>query len=78
MFSLFQFLNDGKVASQKKRFVPFYEKLPSWENHILKTERFRNQGQVRTRLMAQYGEVRSFLVIQCAIYIIGHTTIFML
>nr|CAG4634784.1 EOG090X0689 [Alona affinis] len=55
------FLNDGKVASKKRKVAPFYERLPSWENHLIKTERFRNRDQVRTRLMAQYGEVRSFL-----------------
>nr|CAG4650973.1 EOG090X0689 [Simocephalus serrulatus] len=54
-------LNDGKVASKPKKKVPFYQALPSWQNHLSKTERFRNHGQVRVNLLVEHGEVRSFL-----------------
>nr|CAG4643205.1 EOG090X0689 [Ilyocryptus agilis] len=54
-------LNDGQVAFTKKRNPPFYTKMPGWQNHLAKTERFRNRNNVRTNLMVEYGEVRSFL-----------------
>nr|CAG4642510.1 EOG090X0689 [Evadne anonyx] len=58
-FSLF--LMEGKVPSQKKKYPLFFKKLPSWQVHLSKTVRFRNHNQVRTNLVSEYGEVRSFL-----------------
>nr|CAG4649329.1 EOG090X0689 [Scapholeberis mucronata] len=54
-------LNNGKVVNQKKQRPHYYQTLPSWQNHLSKTERFRNRDQVRVDLLSQYGEVRSFL-----------------
>nr|CAG4640858.1 EOG090X0689 [Eulimnadia texana] len=44
------YIMDGKVPLKKKKFPNFYELLPSWENHLSKTLRFRNQSKVRTVL----------------------------
>ena len=54
-------LNEGKVVTKKKKFRMISETDPSWLNHLSKTERFRNHEKVRLNLLAQYGEVRSFL-----------------
>nr|CAG4637008.1 EOG090X0689 [Ceriodaphnia reticulata] len=54
-------LNDGKVASKQKKKPLFYQSYPSWQVHLSKTERFRNQEKVRVDLLVEHGEVRSFL-----------------
>nr|CAG4647048.1 EOG090X0689 [Megafenestra aurita] len=54
-------LNNGKVVTKQKKKILFYHKLPSWENHLSKTERFRNHEQVRINLLVEHGEVRSYL-----------------
>lgn len=56
-----QHLNNGKVVTKQKKKILFYHKLPSWENHLSKTERFRNHEQVRINLLVEHGEVRSYL-----------------
>nr|CAD7454150.1 unnamed protein product [Timema tahoe] len=50
-----------RVVLKRKKFPPFYTKLPSWENHLMKMEKIRNHDKVRLHLLAEYGEVRSFL-----------------
>ena len=56
-----QYVLGGKVVLQKKKFPPFYTKLKSYRRHLRKKEYLRNQDQVRLRLYAEYGELRSFL-----------------
>ncbi|ENN80051.1 hypothetical protein HUJ04_004571 [Dendroctonus ponderosae] len=51
----------GKVILQKKKYAPFYTKLPSYYTYVVKQEKLRNQPEVRKNLIAEYGEVRSFL-----------------
>ncbi|KAI4486209.1 hypothetical protein M0802_012470 [Mischocyttarus mexicanus] len=56
-----QYLMDGKVVLKKKKPPPFYTKLTSWVHKQKKLERIRNKPDVRLRLLAEYGTVRSFL-----------------
>ncbi|XP_014610265.1 PREDICTED: 28S ribosomal protein S5, mitochondrial [Polistes canadensis] len=56
-----QYLMDGKVVLKRKKPPPFYTKLDSWNTHLKKMERIRNKKDVRMRLYAEYGDVRSFL-----------------
>ncbi|XP_014288372.1 small ribosomal subunit protein uS5m [Halyomorpha halys] len=51
----------GKVVLQKKKFTPFYKKLPGWELHLKKTLKYRNQDKVRINLLAENGALKSFL-----------------
>nr|CAD7199852.1 unnamed protein product [Timema douglasi] len=50
-----------RVVLKRKKFPPFYTKLPSWENHLMKMEKIRNHDKVRLHMLAEYGEIRSFL-----------------
>lgn len=45
-----QYVLDGKVILQRKKFPPFYTKLPGWQTHLKKTLRFRNHENVRITL----------------------------
>lgn len=56
-----QYLMDGKVVLRKKKPPPFYTKLDSWIIHQRRMERIRNNDDVRIRLLAEYGALRSFL-----------------
>ncbi|KAF7418616.1 hypothetical protein HZH68_001269 [Vespula germanica] len=56
-----QYLMDGKVVLKKKKPPPFYTKLDSWIIHQRRMERIRNKDDVRIRLLAEYGALRSFL-----------------
>lgn len=56
-----EFLSNGRVKLQKRKFAPWYTKLDSWQYHLKKTERFRNHEEVRIRLVAEHGETTSFL-----------------
>ena len=51
----------NKVKSAKKRHLKFFQKLPSWQVHLSKTQRFRNHEKVKFNMKAEYGEIRSFL-----------------
>lgn len=56
-----QYLMDGNVVLKKKKPPPFYTKLDSWIIRQRRMERIRNKDNVRLRLLAEYGVVRSFL-----------------
>lgn len=56
-----EYVMKGKVVLKKKKFPPFYTKLPGWELHLKKTLRFRNQEKVRIDLLAENGALKSFL-----------------
>ncbi|XP_073973918.1 mitochondrial ribosomal protein S5 [Rhodnius prolixus] len=45
-----QYVLDGRVILQRKKFPPFYTKLPGWQTHLKKTLRFRNHENVRITL----------------------------
>ncbi|KAK9502570.1 hypothetical protein O3M35_011321 [Rhynocoris fuscipes] len=47
-----QYVLGGKVILKRKKFPPFYTKLPGWQTHLKKTLRFRNHDQVRLTLKA--------------------------
>ncbi|KAJ8958621.1 hypothetical protein NQ318_016344 [Aromia moschata] len=59
-----QYCFDGKVVLKKKKFPPFYTKLKSYELYLKRQERIRNQQAVRNNLIAEYGEIQSFLTTQ--------------
>ncbi|PSN34288.1 hypothetical protein C0J52_26005 [Blattella germanica] len=52
-------MND-RLVYKRKKFPPFYMQLPSWENHLKKAQRTRNQEKVKINLIAEYGAVQSF------------------
>lgn len=56
-----QYVQGGRVVLQKKKWPRFYQVLPGWEKHLKKTLYRRNHPDVRVRLFAEYGELRSFL-----------------
>ncbi|XP_051161085.1 28S ribosomal protein S5, mitochondrial [Leptopilina boulardi] len=56
-----QFVMDGKVILQRKKYPPFYTRLKGWELHLKKMEKLRDQDNVRLQLIAEYGDIRSFL-----------------
>lgn len=56
-----QYVMDGKVVLEKKKRDSPFSHLPSWQFHLRKQERLRNQDDVVIRLRAEYGDVCSFL-----------------
>ncbi|KAK2581710.1 hypothetical protein KPH14_002196 [Odynerus spinipes] len=56
-----QYLMNGKVVLKKRKYPPFYTQLDSWASHLKNMERIRNKKDVKLRLLAEYGTVRSFL-----------------
>lgn len=51
----------GKVVLKKNKREPFYTKLASYYRYLQKQERIRNHPEVKKNLIAEYGEIRSFL-----------------
>lgn len=56
-----QYILGGKVRLQKKKYPPFYTKLPLWKTKLLKLERLRHFDETRIKLVAEYGALHSFL-----------------
>ncbi|KAG5891649.1 hypothetical protein JTB14_020067 [Gonioctena quinquepunctata] len=56
-----QYCFDGRVILKKKKHPPFYSTYKSYEIYLRKQEKLRNQGAVRNHLIAEYGEIKSFL-----------------
>lgn len=56
-----QYCFDGKVVLKKKKFPPFYSTYKTYERHLKRQEQLRNQPKVKQHLIAEYGEIRSFL-----------------
>ncbi|XP_011303580.1 28S ribosomal protein S5, mitochondrial [Fopius arisanus] len=56
-----QYVMGGKVVYKKKKYPPFYTRLASWTVRLRKTAYLRNKDEVRTRLYAEHGELRSFM-----------------
>lgn len=59
-----QYVLGGKVVLKKKKYPPFYAKLKSYGIHQRKMEYLRNQDDVRLRMYAEHGELKSFLTDQ--------------
>ncbi|KAF0305218.1 28S ribosomal protein S5, mitochondrial [Amphibalanus amphitrite] len=55
---------EGKVPLKMPPKQPFYMKLPCYQTHLNKVKHLKNQEQVRVSLLAEHGEVRSFLADQ--------------
>jgi len=56
-----QYVLGGKVILQKKKYPPFYTKLPLWKTKLLKLERLRHFDETRIKLIAEHGALHSFL-----------------
>ncbi|KYN06249.1 PREDICTED: 28S ribosomal protein S5, mitochondrial [Cyphomyrmex costatus] len=56
-----QYVLGGKVILQKKKYPPFYTRLPSYKTKLVKLERLRNFDKTRIQLLAEYGALHSFL-----------------
>lgn len=56
-----QYCLDNRIILQRKKFPPFYTKFRSWEIYLKKQEYIRNKPMVRQNMLAEYGELRSFL-----------------
>lgn len=56
-----QYVMGGKVVLRKKKYSPFFTKLPSWQIRLKKLERLRHFDETRIRLLAEYGALHSFL-----------------
>ncbi|KAK0182474.1 hypothetical protein PV327_000614 [Microctonus hyperodae] len=55
-----QYVMGGKIRYIKPKSPPYYTKLPSWQIRLRKTAYLRNKEEVRTRIYAEHGELRSF------------------
>ena len=56
-----QFAMDGKLALKRKKFPLFYEKTYGYQIYLKKLEKRKNHFQTKREMMAEYGEMRSFL-----------------
>ncbi|KAJ8684595.1 hypothetical protein QAD02_020387 [Eretmocerus hayati] len=56
-----QYVLGGKVVLKRKEFPRFYVNLRSYKLYQKKKEYLRNQDQVKLRLYADHGELRSYL-----------------
>lgn len=56
-----QFAMDGKLALRKKKFPKFYESSYGYSLFLKKQEKMRSHFKVKRDMLAEYGEMRSFL-----------------
>uniref|UniRef100_A0A2S2NHX0 Small ribosomal subunit protein uS5m n=1 Tax=Schizaphis graminum TaxID=13262 RepID=A0A2S2NHX0_SCHGA len=56
-----QYVMDNKVRLRKKKSLPFYTKKTHWYIKEKKIETVRNMDKAKYNLLAEYGEIRSFL-----------------
>lgn len=56
-----QYVMNDKVILRKKKFPPFYEKMPHYKIYLKKYEKYRNHEKIRQMLKVEYGDVKSFL-----------------
>ncbi|KRT83409.1 ribosomal protein, partial [Oryctes borbonicus] len=56
-----QYCLDGRVIYRKRKEPPFFTKLKSWQIYKKKQEKIRGHEQVRLNMLAEYGELRSFI-----------------
>ena len=53
---------DGKLELVRPKRSRFYTRLPGWQTHLRKTLRFRNHDKYKVALMAEHGELTSFIL----------------
>lgn len=56
-----QYILGGKIELRRKKYPPFYTRLPSWKTKLVKLERLRHFDETRIKLLAEYGALHSFL-----------------
>lgn len=56
-----QYALGDRMVLRKKKYPPFYTRMPHWETYLKKYEYWRNKEQVRIDMLVEYGELRSFL-----------------
>lgn len=56
-----QYCFDGRVVLKKKKRPPFYANYKSYEIYLKKYQKYKNQEQVKNYLIAEYGQIQSFL-----------------
>ncbi|XP_072761676.1 small ribosomal subunit protein uS5m [Anoplolepis gracilipes] len=56
-----QYVMGNRVVLKKKKFPPFFTKLPLYKTTLVKRERFRNSEETKLQLRAKYGAIHSFL-----------------
>lgn len=56
-----QFAMDGKLVLKKKKFPKFYESSYGYQLYLKKFEKRKNHMQIKREMLAEHGEVRSFL-----------------
>jgi len=54
----------NRIPYRKRPFIPGYRRLPSWENHLLKTEWRRNHGELRRWHIREFDGLKSHLTIK--------------
>lgn len=52
---------NNKVVLKKKKYPPFYTRLPHWPIYLKKQEKQRNKDHVRINMLTEHGELKSFL-----------------
>ena len=56
-----QFAMGGKLVLKRKKLPPFWTKHRSYEIYLKKQEKIRNHFKVRLGMLAEHGELKSFL-----------------
>lgn len=56
-----QYCFDGRVVLKRKKFPPFYAEYNSYQVHLKKWERIRNQPEAKLNLIIRYGKIASYL-----------------
>lgn len=52
---------NNRVPLKRKKYPPFYTRMPHWPNYLRKQESIRNKDKVRLNMLVEHGELRSFL-----------------
>ncbi|XP_066139934.1 small ribosomal subunit protein uS5m [Euwallacea fornicatus] len=56
-----QYCFGGNVVLKKRKYPPFYTKLRDHYKYVWNQEKMRNLPELKKNLIAEYGEIRSFL-----------------
>ncbi|GAB6020644.1 28S ribosomal protein S5, mitochondrial [Chamberlinius hualienensis] len=56
-----EIVSDGKVPLRRPKLPKFYTRLPGWQVHINKTEKYRNQYEYKVKTVAELGDLTSFV-----------------
>lgn len=52
---------NNRVPLKRKKYPPFYTRMPHWPIYLKKQETIRNKNKVRLNMLVEHGELRSFL-----------------